>query len=158
LITFSVPYNTSVLSAVPAGVVGSDNNEKAKYKYISTFLRFSKNYIKKSKLSILLVSLRPRPVIRVEDCIMGKTGLSLQIVYQNMSIPVIAVALTIVGTAANVAKILNVLVVPAVYWLVTFFKNKFDERAFIQEVYSSLRRCLIYDDNVYQLSFSNLPL
>jgi hypothetical protein len=127
LITFSVPYNTSVLSAVPAGVVGSDNNEKAKYKYISTFLRFSKNYIKKSKLSILLVSLRPRPVIRVEDCIMGKTGLSLQIVYQNMSIPVIAVALTIVGTAANVAKILNVLVVPAVYWLVTFFKNKFDD-------------------------------
>jgi len=39
LTTFSVPYNTSVLSAESAGVVDTDNNEKVIYKYISTFLK-----------------------------------------------------------------------------------------------------------------------
>ena len=56
LITFSAPYNTSVLSATSAGVVDTDNNEKVKYKYISTLFKNRKNYMKKSKFSILLVN------------------------------------------------------------------------------------------------------
>jgi len=74
LITFSVPYNTSVLSAASAGVVGTDNNEKVKYKYISTFFKNCKNYMKMTEFSILLVSTRPRPVICLEDCIKGKAS------------------------------------------------------------------------------------
>ena len=56
LITFSVPYNTSVLSAASAGVVDTDNNEKVIYKYISRFSKICKNYMKRIKFSILLVS------------------------------------------------------------------------------------------------------
>jgi hypothetical protein len=49
--------------------------KKVKYKYISTFFKNYKNYMKKTEFAILLVSTSLRPVISIEDCIIEKDSL-----------------------------------------------------------------------------------